>query len=314
MRYWILASTVTLSSFAIGLAIASAIGAALVPFAVHRLARRSSGNRASLLLWLRLFPVAGALAFSAALVLPTFVYYEPANTDEPLTATMAAIAAAGLIVILRAGLRIAQTWRATERLARRWKSSGHRLDDMAPGLSAFAVDEAFPTVAVVGCFRPALFLSRRVLAECTSSEISAMVSHERAHIASRDNLKRLLVRACPRLPFSEMLESAWSGAAEEAADAAAAAGNTDRRLNLANALIRLARLASPPSLPAGVSAFYPGGSIENRVRLLLDPPASPAPARGSLLVVALAAVAGVAFVASAPAIHAAMEALVRLVP
>jgi Zn-dependent protease with chaperone function len=141
-----------------------------------------------------------------------------------------------------------------------------------------------------------------------------MVAHERAHVAAYDNLKRLLLRGCPRLPFAAELEAAWSAAAEEEADAAAAAGNPDRRFDLANALIRLARLTPAPHLPAGISAFYPGGSIESRVRLLLDPPEPARRSYGWLLAALGASTICLGYVAFAPAIHAAMEALVRVVP
>ena len=64
------------------------------------------------------------------------------------------------------------------------------------------------------------------------------------------------------------LDRAWSRAAEEAADAVAVAGNPGFALELAQALIRVARLAPTPQAPALASAFYLGGSIESRVRRL----------------------------------------------
>jgi hypothetical protein len=314
MRYWLLAFTVTFSSFALGLVLLSALDAALIGVVARSVTRRSSASRAASWLWLRLFPAAGALVFAAVLVLPTFLYYEPSHTDEPLRRTMILIAAGGALVVSRAVWRVAATWLATRRLARRWTRDGRPLPDLAPGLPSFAIDEPFPTVAIVGCRRPALFVSERVFEECTSDEIRAMVSHERAHILSRDNLKRLLLRGCPGLPFASRLDEAWSVAAEEAADATAAANDPDRRLDLANALIRLARLAPAPDLPAGVSAFYHGGTIETRVRLLLDPPTLSAPG-GERWVASLGAAAlALAFLVSAPAIHAAMEVLVRSLP
>jgi hypothetical protein len=63
-----------------------------------------------------------------------------------------------------------------------------------------------------------------------------------------------------------------------------------------------------------MSAFYHGGGIETRVRLLLDPPDPAPPLRGPLFAaIGIGALTGT-FIASAPIIHAAMEALVRLVP
>ena len=314
MRYWILASTVTFSSFAVGLLLLSIVAATLAGTVARSIALRSSARRAAALLWLRVFPITGALAFAAALVLPTFLYYEPPHTDEPLRRTMTAIAAIGIAVLIRSLWRVGSTWLATRRLSHRWRRAGRRTTEVAPGLPAFVIDEPFPTVAVIGCVRPALFVSQRVLDECAPDEIRAMAAHERAHVSSLDNLKRLLLRGCPRLPLGARLESAWSMAAEEAADAAAVAAEPDRRLDLANALIRLARLAPPPDLPEGVSAFYHGGSIESRVRLLLDPPAPTASGQERLFLLLAGITLALAFIVSAPAIHAGMEALVRLLP
>jgi Zn-dependent protease with chaperone function len=314
MRYWLLASTVTFSAFAVGLALLSVFEAVLVGAAARAVARRPPSSRAFALLCLRMLPAVGAIAFAAVFVLPTFLYYEPSQTDEPLRRTMAAIAAIGIIVMGRALWRVAGTWLATRRLSARWMLSGRPVGDIAPGLPAFVIDEPFPTVAVVGCLRPSLFVSRLVIDACTADEIRAMVSHERAHIASRDNVKRLLLRACPGLPSVRRLSAVWSLAAEEAADAAAAASDPDRRLDLANALIRLARLAPAPTLPEGVSAFYHGGSIEMRVRLLLEPPPPAAPGYERPLAVLAVAALALACVVSAPAVHATMEALVRFLP
>ncbi|HTI39703.1 MAG TPA: M48 family metalloprotease [Vicinamibacterales bacterium] len=313
MRYWLLASMVTLSSFAIGLVLMSAVDAALVSSFRQRLARWPSSVRATALLCLRVLPVVSALAFGAALVFPTFLYYEPRNTDEPLTGTVAAIAVLGFLTLLWSAFRTTQSWISTRRLGRHWKRAA-RVVVLPSNVRAFVVDDPFPIVAVVGWRKPALFISERVLSECTTGEIEAMIRHERAHIASRDNLKRLALRGCPRLPFSSELDAAWNMAAEEAADARAAGNDAARRLDLAHALIRLARLAPIPNLPAGISAFYPGGSVEHRVRLLLEPATQPGSSRVYLLAGLAATLLAGGFIVSAPAIHAAMEALVRLVP
>jgi beta-lactamase regulating signal transducer with metallopeptidase domain len=309
-----LASMMTLSSLTVALVVLSALQAIAIPSFVRRFARRSLPSRVAYLLWLRALPAAGAIAFAAGLVLPVFLYYEPHQTDEPVTATLALSAAFGLLLLARAVVRISATWLATTRLAKRWSQSGRAIGGIAPGMPTFAIDDPFPIVAVVGCFTPSLFISERVLAECTADELRAMIAHERAHVAASDNLKRLLLRGCPRAPFTSRLDAAWALAAEEAADRAAAGSNTGRRLDLANALIKLARMAPSPNLPVGVSAFYPGGSIESRVRLLLEPPADAMPGHERLVAAFAAGVVALGFVAFAPAIHAAMEALVRIVP
>ena len=314
MRYWLLASIVTFSSFALTFACSALVETAVLPLLTRTLPRRSPSRRATMFFWLRLLPAAAGAIFASALVLPTFLYYEPFHTDEPLTKTIVLVAALGLFVLGHAAVRTARTLKATRALARRWRGGGRRIPDLAPGLPTFAVDEAFPVVAVIGWLRPALFVSDRVFSECTPEEIEAMVAHERAHVAARDNLKRLFLHSAPPIPAASRLDRAWVAAAEEAADAAAAAAHPDRRLDLASALVRLARLAPEPDLPAGVSAFYPGGGIEDRVRRLLEPVPPPQSTYGCVMALAGAGALALAFIASAPTIHAAMEALVRLVP
>jgi hypothetical protein len=135
-------------------------------------------------------------------------------------------------------------------------------------------------------------------------------------VSARDNLKRLAIRACPDVfGTPRRLESAWSAAAEEAADARAADGSTATRLDLAQALIRVARLAAPRS-PQLASAFYLGGSIDTRVRRLVDPSdavAAPSPwSRPALAGAAALLIAAV--VLAAPSLHALMEQAVRFLP
>jgi len=197
-----------------------------------------------------------------------------------------------------------------------WQRRGRRLDGLDTTMPAFAIEETFPLVAVAGILKPTLFVAERVLRECTADEVAAMVSHECAHVSARDNVKRLLIRACPDVfGAPRQLDRAWQAAAEEAADARVAIVNPRARLDLAQALIHVARLA-PASAPALASAFYLGGSIEDRVRRLVDPPAaSPAPSPWMRL--AVPAVVGclvLAIVLAAPAVHDVMEEAVRFLP
>ena len=185
-------------------------------------------------------------------------------------------------------------------------------------MPVFAIEESFPTVAVVGFWRPVLFIAERVLRECTADEVRAMVLHECAHVTYRDNLKRLLIRACPdALRPNGPLDRAWSSAAEEAADARAAGTDRAFALELAQALIRVARLAPRVSTLEVVSAFYLGGSIESRVRRLVEPADSlPDPSRplGCVLACATALFLGGLIVLGAPALHRLMEAAVGSLP
>jgi Zn-dependent protease with chaperone function len=144
-----------------------------------------------------------------------------------------------------------------------------------------------------------------------------MLRHEAAHVTLRDNLKRFAMRASPDfIAAGSAIERAWSSAAEEAADAAAVAEHPSTALALADALIRVARLA-PPRTPELASAFYLGGSIESRVRRLVAPDSqSPqAPSRlGRVLLIGGSLCIAAALFVSAPLLHQAMETLVATLP
>jgi beta-lactamase regulating signal transducer with metallopeptidase domain len=92
------------------------------------------------------------------------------------------------------------------------------------------------------------------------------LKHELEHMKSRDNLKRLILVFCP-FPGMAKLESAWSQAAELAADDAAVSNQRDA-LDLAAALVKLSRLV-PVKAPV-CSAGFVAGSIRQRVERLLD--------------------------------------------
>ena len=140
----------------------------------------------------------------------------------------------------------------------------------------FVADLEFPVVAIVGVLRPRLIVARTVLDHCSADELRAIFAHERAHIARRDNARQALFQLAPDpLLWSSSVKeihSAWHDATEEAADDAVAKENPASRIDLASALVRVARLVKPGmsrfELPA--SALYRGEPLERRVRRLVD--------------------------------------------
>src|SRR5262249_48078215 len=94
----------------------------------------------------------------------------------------------------------------------------------------------------------------------TNEEISAAMAHESGHLISRDNLKRPLLRACRDMlaivPSGASLDRAWVEASEAAADEHAARGGSGGALDLASALIKIARL-----VPDGVKPAFPAGAL-----------------------------------------------------
>ena len=314
MTFWLLTSAVAFGVFA---ALAAA-GSAVVALAAPAIARRCEGDApaacAAALFRLRMLPGAFAMVIAFGIVLPVFLVYEPADTTETIPKVIGGLAAVGIALLIRGGWRAFAAWRATRGVFREWRQRGRRIDAFDTPLPVFAIEEAFPTVAVVGIARPALFIAERVLRECPADEVRAMLHHECAHVAKRDNLKRFLMRACPDFLGAD-LDRAWARAAEEAADAAVVARNPRLSVELAQALIHVARLAPAPVVPALASTFYLGGSIESRVRRLIQPEPAPRVRRGLGRAVAIATVIAASLaMASAPMIHQVVETLVHGLP
>ena len=230
-------------------------------------------------------PLAAALA-AAAFAGLAFLAFEPAGSGERAGFSLFALAGAGGALLGAAAARTLVAVIRSRRLVRAWTRAAPAIALEDTDLRAWRVDMAFPLVALTGLWRPGLLVARPVLERCTPAELAAIVSHERAHVAALDNLKRLCLYAAADL-FGSLargreMDRAWQDASEEAADQRALAAGTSR-LDLASALVTLARIgAGAPRcpLPAG-STFYRGGGVERRVRRLLaeaDP--SPHASRG----------------------------------
>jgi hypothetical protein len=193
---------------------------------------------------------------------------------------------------------------------------------------AYRVDQESPVFAVVGVRRPRLFVSTRVLEALTPAEVEAALAHERAHLAARDNLKRLAMASAPDLlrlfPASRALEGEWARAAEAMADARASAGDGDTALALAAGLVKVARLTARPAAGLPISALHDGGDVEARVRWLVNAagadghaagPGAPARAHAApALLLGLPLVTAVVILTAQalPAVHRLVEVAVRL--
>jgi bla regulator protein blaR1 len=175
-------------------------------------------------------------------------------------------------------------------------------------------------VAVVGVIRPKLFVARSVLVACSDEELAAILSHEEAHLRRHDNARRLLMASLPDLltwlPLSQQLNIAWRQAIEEAADNAV--GDENSRLRLAEALLRIARMAPPEPLTGNelaASAFYSGAPLELRIRRLMDYAApETVPQLHRLWSVVISALLCFASVAALRPLHELVEIAVRFLP
>lgn len=257
-----------------GAVLSLALWRALAPFT----GGWSAGARARLIFTLRIFPLALAAAWVLGFIVPAWVVHEPRDTGEEVGPTLLLLASAsafGLFIALR---RVFATWGATRRLSRDWLREAEPIALEGVSVPAFRLRHRFPVIAVVGVFRPRLFVAGQVFDALEPDELAAALRHERGHLRARDNLKRALLRASQDLlllpPLGRSLLRTWRQNSEAAADEYAAAGGPVVALALASALVKLSRLippASTPSMPAG--AYLLGTESDDlsaRVRRLLQ--------------------------------------------
>jgi len=240
---------------------------------------------ADAVLGIRLLPAMGSATLVLTVVLPAFLIYEPRHAHDQPGPVLVVSALFALLVFgdgFRRGLR---AWRATRALLRSSQGSPHPLlaHPADRGAEVTVINVSEPLVGVVGGLRQRIVAARSVAAACDDEEFSQVLAHEAAHMDARDNLKLLLLLTMPdALAWSSTgsaLTEHWRAATELEADERASGADPRRRIALASALIKVARLSLASSRPpktARASTQHSG--LEHRVRRLLAP--SPAMRRG----------------------------------
>ena len=236
----------------------------------------SAASRAKVLFALRTVPAALAIVLVSLFLLPAYLAYEPRTTTESVSFKLAMLAVISSIGIGLAVFRGFAAWRATARLTADWFAHGETVRIEGIQVPAYRIEHSFPIIAIVGVFRPRLFIARRVLDALTEEEIAVAAAHERGHLIGRDNLKRGLLRACRDalliIPCGRSLDVAWAEAAEAAADEYAARAWRVAPLDLASALVKIARMIPEgvrPTMPAGAFLVDDYGGVMRRVRRLV---------------------------------------------
>lgn len=257
--------------------------ASLVIAGIWRVAGRATDNwtgaaRARLLFGLRVLPALIAVLTVSLLLVPSYLAYEPRHTSESVSfklGFLALLSATGIAVSIYRGIA---TNRATRNLTSDWLRQGKPIKIPGIDIRSYEIQHQFPLIGIVGFLRPRLFIASQVLNLLTPEEVAAAVAHENGHLAARDNLKRGVLQACRDIlliiPSGRLLDKSWSEASEEAADENAALQGHTVALDLASALVKIARiipLGARPTMPAGV--FLLGDEetkgIKSRVRRLL---------------------------------------------
>ena len=320
MSYAQRVALVMLAAFFMTNAVASAIAWLCArPLLAAASADGSAVLKARALALFRLLPSAIAAAVTAVILLPGYVAHERSDAEHAgLTLWLLAAGGAALIAASMAG--IISSARQTARLRREWLATAVPANVAGAGIGAYALDLPYPLVAVLGVFRPRLFISTQVLRHCPPRELTAIIEHERAHVRRRDNLLRLGMDAAPDLlrltGVPARIAAAWHRAVEHRADEAASS-----RLDLASALVRVSRMASgAPAFVLPASALYGGGTIDERVRHLLARRAQAAVPRWAVVFAGVTA-AGLVLVAAAAGTgaasrlaHALLELTVSTLP
>ncbi len=313
MTFEVRLAVLVLASFAA----ASLAASILVPGIASRMRLARPRSIATALTTLRLLP-AGAGLIAAAITFTSFVIFEERDRIETTGVLLQVLAVLTLAFTAAFAVRWYLITRQTRRLIARWLPIARPIQLGAARVPAFVVDSDFPVIGVIGVVRLKLVIAQSVLDACTPEELEAILAHEQAHIERHDNLWRALIMAADVLtwlPISRQLHSAWHAATEEAADDyAARLGHRGRPL-LAQALVKVARLAVAPAAPQDLpaTALYRGDDIERRVRRLLAPEddaTRPRRAWRVLLALGFAALT----IASLETVHLILEAAVHGLP
>jgi Zn-dependent protease with chaperone function len=305
--------------------LALALAARLSAGTALRIAEQMKPSSAARFLFvLRMSPLVLTLFAVLAFCIPSYLWLEPEATGEKVGLFCLITAVLGVAIWVLSLRRVTGAVRGTNRYLHECERHGRKINVGGADSPALLLADQAPVLVVAGVLRPQLVISRPVLRGLSAEQRDAALSHERAHCASGDNLKRFLIllapEALPFLPTLRSLDRGWSKFTEWAADDQASAGDPQRALSLAAALVRVAKMGSKPRL-GYLSCSLVGGDQElsERVDRLLRPQPKPAkPVREVVAflssVTALAGAAAVIMVVwpgSLSLVHQALEHLVH---
>lgn len=229
---------------------------------------------ADAVLGIRLMPAMGSAALVLLVILPAFLVYEPPHAhDKP--GPLLVISALFALLVLGDGIRRGvRAWRSTRELMR--SSEPILTRSLRDGAELTVINVREPVVAVVGSWRQHIIAARSVAAACDDEEFRQVLAHEAAHMDARDNLKLLMLLMMPDalawLPAGRALSEHWRAATELEADERASGSDPRKRVALASALVKVARLSLASGRPRGqYRASAPLNGLEHRVRRLLAP-------------------------------------------
>lgn len=226
---------------------------------------KSERSLANLLFGLRILPVAASTLITLGLVVPSFQLLEPRAIEEDMGLIPIVSGLCALLLIAFGVLRVVTAQTRTSRVAARWMNGAnpHIIDT---DVVTFRSRGNAPPLMLVGVSKPRVLVSESTVSLLSREELRIALKHEIAHVRSCDNLKKLVFRSFP-FPGMAKLESAWSEAAELAADDAAVS-NANEAVDLAAALVKVSRLVPVEAAPACTVGLV-SGAIRARVARLV---------------------------------------------
>jgi Zn-dependent protease with chaperone function len=255
--YVVLGISIVLAALLTFNALATLFATALWRGVGQRAQNWAAETRSQILFALRIFPALGAIACALLLLTPSYITHEPTETGEIVSTKLAIVAVVSAIGIALALWRGFSAWRVTRLLISDWLRNAEPLEVEGIQIPAYSIRHPFPVIAIVGAFKPKLFVASQIFDILSKEEFAAALAHERGHLATLDNLKRACLRACRDalaiVPCGRSLDRAWAESSEAAADEYAARAGTDVALDLASALVKIARSVPPdakPTMPA----------------------------------------------------------------
>jgi hypothetical protein len=295
-----------------GYGLAASLLGGLVAIAWYAGLKRKSLGAADLLA-LRLVPVTGASLLAMTVVLPAFLSYEPHHDREAVGPLLLILAGFALLTLGHGIWRGWGAWTSARALLRACGPARRYVD--GNGYRVRVVDVAEPFIGVIGAWRAQVVSAECVMSACSPDELRQVLAHEAAHLSARDNLKLLFMVSCPDAlawtPLGRALFGRWRTAAEFAADQSATGNDPQKRVSLASALIKVARLLEP-----GQCAQHPLtmpvalDDVEGRVRQLLAPPHAATPAMIGSVLLSLALLMPVVALPLHAMVHELIETLV----
>ncbi len=266
----------------------------LTPVLLSRLTRLAPARRTDAILFFRSLPLALATAAVLLIFLPAWWRHEPENTGETVSLTLLLLAVISAAPLFLGLARAARMFLRTRDCLLRWRRRGRSAGLLQSPFEVVAVPGRDVALCVGGYLRPTIYASADLMRSLDPAEFEAALAHEVSHATSRDPLRLLWMRSCPDFLQAFDLDGPWRSsfaqACEFTADALATRGNPEVALDLASALVKVARLRAVPAvigehgLEVAVSSAYSSPvDLRARVEALTRPDlAGSTPARWSL--------------------------------